>query len=161
MKSIPAARGQCFEEFKVGDTLVSPGRTIIEADIVNFAGVSGDFTQLHTNAEYARQGVFGQRVAHGLLGMAVASGLLAQLGFVEGTIQAFRELAWKFSLPIFIGDTLHVQAAVIDLKAMPRLKNGAVTLEIQVINQHDRVVQSGQWVLLVASRRPGAGEAAG
>jgi len=145
-------RGRYFEEFEVGDVVVSAGRTITETDIVNFAGVAGDYTQIHTNAEFARQGMFGQRVAHGLLALAMASGLLAQLGFVQGTVLAFRDLTWKFSLPIFIGDTIHTTATVAELKAMQRLGGGAVTFDVQVINQEDKVVQRGKWVLLIASR---------
>ena len=145
-------RGRYFEEFEVGDTVVSAGRTITETDIVNFAGVAGDYTQIHTNAEFARQGMFGQRVAHGLLALAMASGLLAQLGFVQGTVLAFRDLTWKFSLPIFIGDTIHTTATVAELKAMQRLGGGAVTFDVQVINQKDKVVQRGKWVLLIASQ---------
>ena len=145
-------RGRYFEEFEVGDVVVSAGRTITETDIVNFAGVAGDYTQIHTNAEFARQGMFGQRVAHGLLALAMASGLLAQLGFVQGTVLAFRDLTWKFSLPIFIGDTIHTTATVAELKAMQRLGGGAVTFDVQVINQEDKVVQRGKWVLLIASQ---------
>ena len=154
MANTHTSRGRYFEEFALGDTVVSAGRTITEADIVNFAGLSGDYTQIHTNAEFARQGVFGQRVAHGLLLMSIASGLLAQLGFIEGTVLAFRELTWKFSLPVFIGDTIHVQATVADLKALRRLGGGAVTLDIHIINQQDKMIQSGQWVLLIA-QKPG------
>jgi 3-hydroxybutyryl-CoA dehydratase len=145
-------RGRYFEEFEVGDVVVSAGRTITETDIVNFAGVAGDYTQIHTNAEFARQGMFGRRVAHGLLALAIASGLLAQLGFVQGTVLAFRDLSWKFSLPIFIGDTVHTTATVAELKAMQRLGGGAVTFDVQVINQEDKIVQRGKWVLLIASK---------
>jgi 3-hydroxybutyryl-CoA dehydratase len=144
--------GRYFEEFVLGDTVTSAGRTITEADIVNFAGVAGDYTQIHVNSEFARQGIFGQRVAHGLLLMAVASGLMAQLGFIEGTVLALRELTWKFSLPVFIGDTVHVQAKVTDLKLMQRLGGGSVTFDVKVINQEDKIVQLGRWVLLIASK---------
>jgi 3-hydroxybutyryl-CoA dehydratase len=145
-------RGRYFEEFEQGYTVVSAGRTITEGDIVTFAGLSGDYTQIHTNAEFARQSMFGQRVAHGLLIVAIASGQLAQLGFIEGTVLAFRELTWKFSLPVFIGDTVYTQATVAELKAMRRLGGGAVTFDIRVINQEGKTVQSGQWIVLVASR---------
>ena len=145
-------RGRYFEEFQVGDVVVSASRTINETDVVNFAGLSGDYTQMHTDAEFARQSIFGQRVAHGLLGLSVASGLAAQLGFIEGTVLAFRELTWKFSLPIFFGDTIHVKATVANLKVMRRLGGGAVTFDVQVINQEDKAVQRGQWVVLVASK---------
>ncbi len=145
-------RGKHFEDFNLGDEITSAGRTITEADIVNFAGLSGDFTQLHTNIEFARQGVFGQRVAHGLLGLAVARGLLAQLGYLAGTVLALREISWKFSLPVFIGDTLQARSTVVELKPLRRLKAGVVTLAIEVLNQREQVVQSGQWVLLVAGK---------
>ena len=146
-------RGRFFEEFAVGDVAVSAGRTITEADIVNFAGLAGDYTQIHTNAEFAEHSLFGKRIAHGLLLMSIASGLLAQLGFIEGTVLAFRDLTWKFSLPTFIGDTIHVEAAVSSLKPLKRLGGGAVTFDIRVLNQDGKVVQNGQWVLLVASKR--------
>jgi len=145
------ARGRYFEEFAQGDIAISAGRTITETDIVNFAGLAGDYTQIHTNAEFAHQSFFGKRVAHGLLLMAIASGLLAQLGFIERTVLAFRELTWKFSLPVFIGDTIHVLATVTNLKAIKRLGGGAVTFDVQIINQDKKVVQSGEWTLLIAS----------
>ena len=145
-------RGRYYEEFQVGFSVASAGRTITETDVVSFAGLSGDYNQIHTDAEFARQGMFGQRVAHGLLGLAVASGLVAQLGFIEGTVLAFRELTWKFSSPIFIGDTIHVEATVAGLKPMRRLGGGAVTLDVRVVNQEDKVVQRGKWVALIASK---------
>lgn len=145
-------RGRYFEEFQIGETVVSAGRTITETDVVAFAGLSGDYTYLHTDAEAAHNSVFGQRVAHGLLGLAIASGLTAQLGIIEGTALAFRELTWKFSLPVFFGDTIHVQATVAELKPMRRLGGGAVTMEIKVINQDDKVVQRGEWIVLIASK---------
>jgi len=147
-----APRGMYFEEFEMGHTVVSAGRTITEADVVNFAGLSGDYTQIHTDAEYAREDMFGQRVAHGLLGLAVASGLAAQLGFIEGTVLAFRELTWKFSAPIFIGDTIHLEATVAERKAMRRLGGGAVTMDVKIKNQAGKVTQRGQWVVLIASK---------
>jgi acyl dehydratase len=145
-------RGRYFEEFQVGDVVVTSGRTVTEADVAMFAGLTGDYNQLHTDAEFARQGMFGQRVAHGLLGLSIALGLVTQLGSIEGTVLAFRELTWKFSLPIFFGDTIHVKATVSALKALPRLGGGSVTLDVQVINQQDKVVQRGEWVALIASK---------
>ncbi len=155
MTNTKPSRGKYFEDFSLGEETTSAGRTITEADIVNFAGLSGDFTQLHTNAEYARQGPFGQRIAHGLLGLTVASGLMAQPGYLEGTVQAFREMDWKFSLPVFIGDTLHARSTVAELKLLRRLGAGAVTFSVELLNQQDQVVQSGRWVVLVTSREAG------
>jgi len=147
-----SAHGRYFEEFSLGDTAVTAGRTVSEADIVNFAGLSGDFSQIHTDAEYARQGGFGQRVAHGMLEVSIASGLLAQLGLLTGTALALRELTWKFSLPVFIGDTIQARITISGLKAVPRLKGGLVTFQIEVANQQGGLVGSGTWVVLVASK---------
>ena len=150
--SVRIPRGKYFEEFSLGQQALSAGRTVTEADIVAFAGLSGDFSEIHVNAEYARQGPFGQRVAHGLLGTSIAQGLLVQQGFMEGTVIAFRELTCKFSLPVFIGDTLQASAAVAELKAVPRLGGGLVIFDIEITNQNDKVVQSGRWTVLVASK---------
>jgi acyl dehydratase len=153
MRQTYTVRGRYFEEFAMGELAVSAGRTVTETDIVNFAGLAGDYTQIHTNEDFAQHTLFGRRVAHGLLVMSMASGLLAQLGFIEGTVLAFRELTWKFSLPAFIGDTIHVEATVTNLKPLKRLGGGSVTFDIQVLNQDAKCVQGGQWVLLVASKK--------
>jgi acyl dehydratase len=144
-------RGRYFEEFEVGEVVVSAGRTITETDVVTFAGLSGDYNQLHTDAEYAQGTMFGRRVAHGLLVLSIASGMAAQLGFIEGTVIAFRELTWKFSRPVFIGDTVHFQAKVTELKPLPRLGGGSVILQASVINQGGETVARGTWNALIAS----------
>jgi acyl dehydratase len=142
-----------FEEFEVGQQIISPGRTITEGDIVAFAGFSGDYNQIHTNAEFATKTPFGQRVAHGLLGLSIASGLAMRTGVLEGTVIAFREINnWKFSSPIFIGDTIHVILRIVDAKAIPRLGGGSLIIEITVKNQRDEVTMKGTWTALVASR---------
>ena len=147
------SRGMYFEQFEVGMQIVTRSRTVTEADIVNFAGLSGDFNQIHTDANYASETPFGQRVAHGLLGVATASGLTVQTGFMEGTILAFREMTqWKFSHPILIDDTIHVLLQVTETKTMPRLKGGAVTMNLNVRNQKNETVQHGQWVILMQNR---------
>ena len=145
-------RGRFFEEFEVGEELVTAGRTITEADIVGFAGISGDFTQIHTDAAYAAEWVFGERVAHGLLVLAVASGLAVQTGFIEGTVLAFRELGWNFSKPVMIGDTIHVRLRVTETKPIARLGGGNVSMKVRVLNQRDETVQRGDWVMLVQSK---------
>ena len=145
-------RGRYFEEFEIGDVVISPARTVTETDIVLFAGLSGDYNPLHTDIEFAKGAIFGQRVAHGLLGLAMASGLGMRLGFIEGTAEAFRELSWKFSRPIFIGDTIHIKAEVAEKKPMRRLGGGMVTFNVVVINQREETVQKGQWMILVKSK---------
>lgn len=149
-------RGLYFEEFEVGRSINSPRRTITEADIVNFAGISGDFTSIHTDAESAKQTPFGQRVAHGLLGLSMTSGLAVRTGAMEGTVLAFREINdWKFSLPIFIGDTIHVEMEIVESKPMPRLGGGNVVLMMRVKNQDDKIVMKGHWSILVQSKPEG------
>jgi 3-hydroxybutyryl-CoA dehydratase len=145
-------RGRYFEDFSVGDTLATAGRTITEADIVSYAGLSGDFNQIHIDAEYAAAEFYGQRVAHGLLVLSVAVGLAVQSGFVEGTVLNFRELDWKFSLPVMIGDTIHVEAEITKTKALPRLGGGSITMKVAVYNHDDQVVNRGNWIMLVKSQ---------
>jgi 3-hydroxybutyryl-CoA dehydratase len=145
--------GKYFEEFEVGMTITSPGRTITESDIVSFAGLSGDYTQIHTDVEFSKSSPLGRRVAHGLLGLAVASGLAARTGVLEGTALAFREINdWKFIKPIFIGDTVHVLMTVIEVKGLPRLGGGAVSIELRVISQNEETLMKGVWKVLMASQ---------
>lgn len=141
-------RGLYFEDFEIGYALETGGRTVTECDVVQFAGLSGDHNQLHTDAEYARETMFGERIAHGLLGLSIASGLSSQLGFAEGTVEAFVSLDWKFRAPIKIGDTIRVRLEVERKKEMARLGGGFVAFGVVVLNQDDETVQKGSWTLL-------------
>jgi acyl dehydratase len=145
-------RGLNFEEFEIGQNLVTAGRTITESDIVRFAGLSGDYNQIHTDAAYAAAGPFEKRVAHGLLVQSIATGLAVQSGIIEGTVLAFRELTTKFSLPVFIGDTVHVTLAIVEKKDLPRLGGGQVVMKFRVLNQEGKAVQRGNWVMLVQGK---------
>ena len=145
-------RGLYFEDFAVGQEMETAGRTITEADIVTFAGLSGDFNLIHTNAEYAANFIFGKRVAHGMLVQSIATGLMVQSGVIDGTVLAFRELTAKFSLPVFIGDTIHVEAKIVETKALRRLGGGNVTIKYGVINQEGKTVQRGEWIMLIKSK---------
>jgi acyl dehydratase len=142
-----------FEEFEVGQKIVSAGRTVTETDIVNFAGLSGDFNQIHTDSTYSSKSPAGQRVAHGLLGAAIASGLAVQTGVMEGTVIYFREInEWKFVKPIYIGDTIHVEIEVLETKAMRRIGGGSVIIALDVQNQANETVMKGNWTVLIASK---------
>ncbi|MCC6189711.1 MAG: dehydratase [Anaerolineales bacterium] len=146
-------RGMFFDEFAPGQKIRTAARTVTEADIVGFAGLSGDFNQIHTDAVYAATTPFGQRVAHGLCVLSIASGLTVQTGIMEGTILAFREIQeWKFAAPVRIGETIFVDLEVVETKAIPRIGGGAVTLVLEVKNQSGAVVQKGKWTALFASR---------
>jgi len=147
------SRGLYFEEFEVGKQFVSSSRTITESDIVGFAGLSGDYNQIHTDKEFSKTTPFGQRVAHGLLVTSIASGLIAQSGVLEGTVIAFREINnWKFTQPTFIGDTIHVVTRISETKPLPRINGGAVVISLDVKNQHGETVMKGTWTALMASR---------
>lgn len=149
----PRLRGMYFEEFETGTKIMTGGRTVTEADIVSFAGLSGDFTRIHTDAEYSKTTPFGQRVAHGLLGLAIVTGLAAQTGILEGTVLAFREIVeWKFVRPIFIGDTIHAEMVVRETKPYPRLNGGGVIIAIDVQNQHGETLMKGMWSVLFMNR---------
>ncbi|MBM3135873.1 MAG: dehydratase [Chloroflexi bacterium] len=149
------ARGLYFEEFEVGAAYTSPGRTVTETDVVTFAALSGDYNQLHTDAEFAKSTFFGARIAHGLLGLSMASGLGSRMGFLEGTALAFLSLTWKFSKPIFIGDTIALQAKVAKKRAVSD-EAGIVVFDCTLLNQRDEVTQQGEWTVMV-KRKAGEG----
>jgi len=140
-----------FEEIEMGEEYVSPGRTVTEADIVLFAGLSGDYNVLHTDAEFMKSSIFGERIAHGLLGLSIQSGLLSR-GMRPYAILAFLGLRWKFKGPIRIGDTIRVKARVIAKRETSKPGQGIVTLERQLLNQKGEVVQEGETDLMVARR---------
>jgi 3-hydroxybutyryl-CoA dehydratase len=145
-------RGLFFEEFETGQVINTAGRTVTESDIVTFAGLSGDYNQIHTDAVFSKETPFGQRVAHGLLVLSIASGLAMRTGVLEGTVMAFREINdWKFVKPVFIGDTVFVELEVMEKKSLPRIGGGAVKIDLDVKNQEGSTVMKGAWTVLVAS----------
>jgi acyl dehydratase len=146
-------RGRYFEDFQVGLQVRTRARTVTESDIVGFAGLSGDYNSIHTDEVYSAQSAFGRRVAHGLLGLSIISGLAVRTGILEGTVLAFREINdWKFSLPVYIGDTIFADLTVDEARAMPRLGGGLVGLAFDVKNQSGQSVMKGRWTVLVQSR---------
>jgi len=145
-------RGLYFEEFEEGVTFKTRARTITETDIVNFAGVTGDYNPLHMDAEYAKATIFGERIAHGALGFSVAIGQAFQLGFLVGTIIAFTDTEWKFRTPIKIGDTVHVEATISKLRNAPKMGGGLVTTSMKLLNQRGEVTQKGDMTFLMMYR---------
>jgi len=152
MAAVSSTQGLYYEDYEIGIAMQTRGRTITESDIVSFAGLTGDYNPMHTDAEYMKESMFGQRVAHGLLTLSYAVGQAYQLGFMERTVLAFRGLEMKFSLPVFIGDTVHAELVVREKKDAARLGGGMVTIDIKVVNQNGKTVQSGELLVLVASR---------
>jgi acyl dehydratase len=142
--------GLYFEEFSVGQRLVTEKRTITENDIMTFAALTGDDNRIHTDSEFSKTTMFGRQVAHGLLGLSMASGLAWQTGILDGTVLAFREVnEWKFVKPVFIGDTIYVEMEVRETKALPRIGGGSVTITLEVKNQNEEVCHRGFWTVLM------------
>lgn len=144
--------GRYFEEFETGEEIISPGRTVTEADVVNFAGLSGDYNPLHTDEEYAKTTMFGKRIAHGLLGLAITSGLRARTGILDGTGMAFLDLKLAFKGPIFLGDTLTMKMTIKEKRETKKQDRGIIIMEVDLFNQKGEVVQSGEHTLMVARK---------
>lgn len=145
--------GIFFEDLEVGKEFVSPARTVTETDIVNFAGLSGDFNVIHTDAELTKMTPFGQRIAHGLLGLSIASGLAARKpGAEQHLIVAFLGMTWDFRKPVFINDTIHLEEIVADKRETSKPGLGVVTYAVKVVNQRGEVCQEGQWKVMYMSR---------
>lgn len=145
--------GLYFEEFSVGQKLTTEKRTVTEDDIMTFARVSGDDNRIHTDPEFSKTTIFGRQVAHGLLGLAIASGLAWQTGILDGTVIAFREVKeWKFIKPVFIGDRIYVELETIETKSLPRIGGGSVTITLEVKNQNEEVCHRGMWTVLMMSK---------
>jgi len=142
-----------FEDFEVGDTFTTPSRTVGLAEVATFAGLSGDYNPIHTDAEFAAKSQFGERIAHGVLGMSVLTGLVTRLGVFEaGTIALLGIEEWRFKGPVFDGDTIHVEVLIEDKKITSDGKRGVLRRRYQLVNQRDEVVQEGVMPLLMKCR---------
>lgn len=146
-----------FEDLSVGQTWISRARTVTEADVVNFAGLSGDFNPIHLDAEGTKDGFFGRRVAHGVLGLAIATGFLDSLGLFATTMGAMLNIEdWTFTAPIFIGDTLKLELSIESLRLTSKGNTGVVARRLHLVNQDGDVVQSGVITVLIHTRPEGA-----
>jgi acyl dehydratase len=148
-------KGRYFEDFEVGEEFVTLGKTITEADVVLFAAFSGDHDPLHTDKEFCRQkNPHGEIIAHDILGIVTQAMLSHDLGITEGTTMlAFLGMTWKFLKPIRIGDTLHVKQIVVDKKETSKRGRGVVTIQAQLMNQLNEIIQEGTKSILFARRR--------
>ena len=149
--------GKYFDDLEIDNQFLTVSRTITEADIVNFCGVSGDFNQLHTDIEFAANTPFAQRITHGMCGLAIVSGCVNRSGLIEGTTVAFKGMKeWSFKKPIFINDTIYVEIRVKEKRESSKPDRGLISFWMSVINQRDEVVMEGQWDVLM-SRKPQGG----
>jgi acyl dehydratase len=159
-----ARHGLTYADLHVGLSFRSPGRTITDADLVAFAGLTGDYSELHTSDVYAKNSQFGRRVAHGMLGLAYAHGLMwPRTGELRQTAIAFLGISeWKFVEPIFVGDTIFVNYRLAELRdSKSRPTQAIATFAVELVDQDDRVLQRGLKVLLVSKVPLSAVEASG
>lgn len=141
-----------FDEFVSGAKLHTAGRTIGEADIMQFAGLVGDYTPIHVDEHYARATEFGGRIAHGPLGMATAIGLLTQRNVLGEGVIALLNLNWDFKGPVKIGDTVYAEITVQESRPSAKPGRGVVKFHFDVFNQRRETVQVGVMTVLMKGR---------
>lgn len=144
-----------FEDLQVGQQFESVGRTVTDHDVMTFAGISGDFNQLHTDDEFAKKGPFGGRIAHGVLVLAIATGLTQRLGIFDGSALALLGLEWKFKGPVLLNDTVRFRMTIDSLRETSKGDRGIVVRRYEILNQRDQVVQEGTITVMIRKRPVG------
>ena len=146
-------RGRYWDDFTVGEVLVTGRRTVEGGDVSRFAGLSGDFNPLHTDEVFAKQTVFGARVAHGILTLAVSNGQQNLSGWFEGTALALLGLdRVRFTAPVKFGDTIHTEMTVTQARASSKPDRGVVTFDVTVKNQRGEAVCTYETSVLMRRR---------
>lgn len=146
-----------LDEWEVGEVFVTEGRTITESDVMAFAGLTGDYHQNHTNAEYMKNGEFGERIAHGLLGLSFSHGLLFRLNIItDNSIALLGVEDWKFLKPVFFGDTIHAKLTVKEIRfSRTKSDRGILKILFEIINQREEICQSGTKVFMMKRKTEG------
>lgn len=142
-------RGLTFDQFNLGDAFASQARTVTEADVVNFAGLSGDFNPLHTDEVFGQGTPFGGRIAHGMLVAAMATGMANWTGVFEGTTIALMEQVIQYKGAVKFGDTIHLELTVAEKKETSKPDRGVIAFETRVCNQDGKAVIEGKWTLMM------------
>lgn len=143
-----------FEDFYEGQILLTPARTVTEADLVAFAAWTGDYNPIHTDAEFAKQSRFGERIVHGLLGVSLCLGLMARTNAFEGSAIALLGIdEWRFKAPILIGDTVHAKITITSTRLTSKKTQGVIGRYFELINQRNAVVQAGRMDVMVTVRK--------
>lgn len=148
-------KSRYFEELIVGEEFRSPTRTIAEYDLYVFAGLTGDLTDFHISTEAAKQSVFGQRAAHGMLLISIANGLYNRIGITDETGMALAGVEWRFLAPGFIGDTVHLVASVREKREVSKRDRGLVFWDARLVKQDGTTMCQGQMVRMVRRRPEG------
>lgn len=151
-----------FEDLVEGQTFVSQARTVAEADVVGFAGLSGDFNPIHLDRESTKNGMFGERVAHGVLGLAMATGFLDSLGLFKESMGAMLSIdEWRFLAPVLINDTIHLRLTIESKRLTSKGDSGVVRRRLRIVNQNGTVVQDGVITVMILCREPALPPVAG
>ena len=141
-------RGKRYGEWVIGEVYETGRRTVTETDIVNFAGLSGDYNQLHTDAVFAESTPYGGRIAYGALVFSITTGLVDHSGLIAGTVIGFLVASMSWSAPVKAGDTISVKITPINKKLTKNPGRGIVTLKLQVVNQNDKVTCEQEWTVM-------------
>lgn len=143
-------RGKFYEELEVGDEFVTPARTITEADILMYAGLTGDYNPVHTDAEWCRENnIYKQRIGHGLMGLAYVDGLIFRLGLFDGTGLATLNWNWDFKGPILVGDTLHAITKITMKRETKKTERGIINEHVTLMNQRGEVIGEGDHLNMI------------
>jgi acyl dehydratase len=146
-------RSLYFEDLTEGQSFVSHGRTVTESDVVGFSGLSGDFNPIHLDKESSARGIFGQRVAQGVLGIAIVTGLIDSMGLFRSSMGAMLGIEqWTFGAPMFIGDTVHLEMSIESKRLTSRGDRGVVRRRLKLLNQHGVVIQEGIITVMIFCR---------
>lgn len=141
-----------YEDLHVGQVFESVGRTVTDHDVMTFAGISGDFNQLHTDDEFAKKSAFGTRIAHGVLVLGIATGLTQRMGVFDGSAIALLGLEWDFKGPVKINDTIHLRMTIGSMRESKKGDRGIVVRDYEILNQRDDVVQTGKISVMIRKR---------
>ncbi|QIK41575.1 MaoC/PaaZ C-terminal domain-containing protein [Pontivivens nitratireducens] len=141
-----------YEDLHVGQVFESVGRTVTDHDVMTFAGISGDFNQLHTDDEFAKKSNFGTRIAHGVLILGIATGLTQRMGIFDGSAIALLGLEWDFKGPVKINDTIYLRMTIGSLRESKKGDRGIVVRDYEILNQHEEVVQTGKITVMIRKR---------
>lgn len=142
-----------FEDLKRDEVFESAGRTVTETDMTFFSMLSGDWNPIHCDQDFASKTRFGERLVHGAFGIALATGLMHSMGIFEKSAVAMMSISdWKFVKPITIGMTLKLRLIILDTEEGTSQRVGRVNRRLQLVNEHDEVVQDGVSDMLILKR---------
>lgn len=142
-----------YDDIEVGDEFITATRTVCEADVMMFAGLTGDYNELHTSDSFAKKTVYGERIVHGMLTLAIANGLYMRLNyFTNSTIANLGIKEWKFTKAVHLGDTIHIRIVLMEKHLTSNPAQGIINWHVDVFNQNDEIVATGTWIKMLINK---------